>query len=92
MNKTKSLLRIIVLFALLGFSMVALYAIPTDDNPAWLREVVLSKALAIAGFYATIRLYKRWSKTDPWIAAYRKMCDEDSANPMYIGPETQEED
>lgn len=42
----------------------------------------MDKTIAIGLFYYTAHLYKRWSKVDPWLKAYDKMCNEVMENEL----------
>ena len=52
----------------------------------FLAEWLLSGAAGIGLCFYIGRLYKRWSKVDPWLKAYDKMCDEvmDNPNPSQL--------
>ena len=77
MNKTVSIIRIAILFVLGLFATIFLFGEEQDENVgAFFLHVIVDKALAIALCLYIGRLYKRWSKVDPWIKAYDKMCDE----------------
>lgn len=85
MNKSVSIIRIVILFALGMFAMIFLFGEEQDENIfAFLLHVCVDKALAFAAFLYAGRLYKRWSKIDPWLMAYEKMCDEamEEPNPL----------
>lgn len=87
MNKTISILRILIIFALCGFAFLFLFGEEQDEATFdFLLHVFVDKALAVAMFYYVGRLYKRWSKVDPWLKAYDKMCDEvmDNPNPSQL--------
>lgn len=81
MNKTISVVRIAILFVLFATAMLLLFG----EEEGVLRLIV-DKAFAFGLFYYLGKLYKRWSKTDPWLKAYDKMCDEvmDAPNPMKL--------
>ena len=87
MNKTISIIRICILFVLSGLAMIFIFGEEQEENIlAFLLHVIVDKALGIALCYYIARLYKRWSKIDPWLMAYDKMCDEvmEKPNPMCI--------
>lgn len=87
MNKTVSIIRILILFTLFGLAIIFLFGEEQDENLlAFTFRIIVDKALAIALFYYSGRLYKRWSKVDPWLKAYDKMCDEvmDKPNPTQL--------
>lgn len=87
MNKTISIIRIAILFALACIAAILLFGEEQDENLfAFFLHVIVDKALGIALCYYIARLYKRWSKVDPWLIAYDKMCDEvmEKPNPMYL--------
>lgn len=84
MNKTISIIRIAILFVLGLFATIFLFGEEQDKNMwAFILHVIVDKTLAIALCFYIGRLYKRWSKVDPWIRAYDKMCDDvmDKPNP-----------
>lgn len=87
MNKTISIIRICILFVLSGLATIFIFGEEQDENTlAFLRHVMVDKALGIALCYYIARLYKRWSKVDPWLMAYDKMRDEvmEKPNPMCL--------
>ncbi len=87
MNKTISILRILILFALSGFAFLFLFGEEQDENLlTWTLRFICDKVLAIGACFVIARLYKRWSKIDPWFIAYDKMCDEvmDKPNPSQL--------
>ncbi len=87
MKKAISIIRIVILFSL---GMVAFLLIFGEEQDAdlltWTFRFVIDKAVGIGTIFLMARLYKRWSKVDPWIIAYNKMCDEvmEKPNPMCI--------
>lgn len=87
MNKTISIIRIAILFVLSGIAMIFLFGEEQDANLAtWMFRFLVDKAFAFVLIFNIARLYKRWSKIDPWFIAYEKKCNEamDAPNPMYI--------
>lgn len=84
MNKSVSIIRIVILLALGMFAMVFLFGEEQGDSVWTLFQILIDKALALAAFGYMGKLYKRWSKIDPWLMAYDKMCDEvmDTPNPL----------
>lgn len=87
MNKTISIIRICILFVLSGLAMILIFGEEQDENIlAFLLHVIVDKALGIGLCFYIGRLYKRWSKVDPWLMAYDKMCDEvmEKPNPMCL--------
>lgn len=93
MNKTISIIRIAILFAL---GMVAFFLILGEEQDAnllhWTLRFIADKAIGIGSIFLIARLYKRWSKVDPWLMAYDKMCDEvmENPNPMYLGKDNED--
>lgn len=87
MNKTISIIRIAILFAL---GMVAFFLTLGEEQDAnllhWTLRFIADKAIGIGSIFLIAQLYKRWSKVDPWLIAYEKMCDEvmEKPNPMCI--------
>ena len=87
MNKTISFIRIAILFVL---GMVAILLIFGEEQDAnlltWILRFIVDKAVGFGTMFLIVRLYKRWSKVDPWLITYDKMCEEvmEKPNPMYI--------
>lgn len=87
MNKTISIIRIAILFSL---CMVAFFLILGEEQDAnllhWILRFIADKAIGIGSIFLIARLYTRWSKVDPWLMAYEKMCNEvmEKPNPMCI--------
>ena len=53
-----------------------------DENLfAWTVHFFIDKALGISTCFVVAKLYKRWSKIDPWIMACDKLCDDIMDNP-----------
>ena len=87
MNKTISIIRLVILFALGMFALLFIFGEEQDEDLLiWMLRFIADKAVGFGAIYLIDRLYKRWSKVDPWLMAYDKMCDEvlDKPNPMYI--------
>lgn len=87
MNKTISILRILIILALSSFAFLFLLAEEQDENQtAFIFHFLADKTLAIAAFLLIARLYKRWCKVDPWFLAYEKWCKkaEDAPDPMCL--------
>lgn len=84
MNKTISIVRIAILLALFGFGV--LFLLGEENKDCSFFQIIIDKALALAALWYAGRLYKRWAKSDKWIRAYDKKCDEvmDAPNPCYI--------
>lgn len=92
MNKTISIIRICILFVLGALAMIFIFGKERDGNFfAFFLHVIVDKALGIALCYYIARLYKRWSKIDPWLIAYDKMCDEvmEKPNSMCLDGDTE---
>lgn len=85
MNKTISIIRIVILLALSTFAV--LFLLGEEDANCSLFQILIDKGLALAAFWYVGRLYKRWAKCDKWIRAYDKWCDDvkESPNPCYLG-------
>lgn len=85
MNKTISLIRIAILCTLACLSMLFIFGEEQDENlTLFLFHVLFDKALGIGLGYILYRLYNRWSKIDPWLIAYDRMCDEDLDKPSQL--------
>lgn len=76
MNKTISIIRIIILFVLFSFATLFLLGEEQGDGAWVILQMLIDKGLALAAFWYGGKLYKRWSKIDPWLKAYDKKCDE----------------
>lgn len=87
MNKTISIIRIAILFALGMVAFLLIFGEEQDENLlTWTFRFIVDKAFGIGTIFIIARLYKRWSKIDPWLIAYDKMCEEvmEKPNPMCI--------
>ena len=82
MNKKSSIIRISILFILSSFAMLFICGEEMDENLfAWTVHFFIDKALGISTCFVVAKLYKRWSKIDPWIMACYKLCDDIMDNP-----------
>ena len=78
MNKAVSILRILVLLVLSSVAFLLLFGEEMDESlTAFTIHLIIDKGLAFLAGYATYRLYKKWSKVDPWIMAYDQKCERD---------------
>lgn len=87
MNKTISIIRIAILFALAGIAAILLFGEEQDESlSAFFIHFIVDKAIAAALIYSALRLYNRWSKVDPWLKAYDKECDKamEESNPSQL--------
>lgn len=87
MNKTISIIRVAILFILSGLAFILILGEEQDENVwAFFFHVIVDKGLGIGLCFYIGRLYKRWSKIDPWLKDYDKMCDEvmDNPNPSQL--------
>ena len=87
MNKTISIIRIAILLVLGCFAILFFFGEEQDETVFFfLFHVLVDKAIGLALFIYAGRLYKRWSKGDPWFKAYEKMLDEvmDKPNPSQM--------
>lgn len=76
-----------ILFALCSFAFLFILGEEQDANlTTWFFRVIVDKALGFGAIIYASRLYKRWSKIDPWLMAYDKMCDEvmEKPNPTQL--------
>lgn len=93
MNKTISIIRIAILCILFSVGFLCIIGEEQDENLlAFFFHVIVDKAIGFGLCFYAARLYKRWSKVDPWLIAYEKMCDEvmDAPNPMCLNKETED--
>ena len=81
--------RVLLLSVIFGIATMALMGEPHEDSNRWFEEFIASKAIAAVGFVAFWMLYARWCKTDKWLKAYNKRCNEalEAANRTYVGKE-----
>lgn len=87
MNKAISIIRISILVALSCIAIILIFGKEQDANLlTWTFSLIIHKSVGIGIIVLIVRLYKRWSKIDPWLIAYYKMCDEvmEKPNPMYL--------
>ena len=87
MKKTISIIRIAILTILCGIAMVLIFGEEQDESVLWfLLHITLDKGIGIGICFWIGKLYTRWSKVDPWIMAYDKMCNNimDEENPSQI--------
>lgn len=78
MTTMKSILRILVLLALSSIAFLLLFGEEMDESlTAFTIHFIIDKGLALLAGYAAYRLYKNWSKVDPWIKGYDKKCERD---------------
>lgn len=93
MNKTISIIRICILFVLSGLAIMFIFGEEQDENTlAFLLHVIVDKAIGIGSIFFIARLYKRWSKVDPWLMAYDKMRDEVMEKPEPMCLDNDKED
>lgn len=82
MNKSHSVIRMSVLFILFSVAVVFLFTEEQDESLySFTIHLIMDKAFAFGLFYYFGRLYKRWSKVDPWLKAYAKMYNDVMDNP-----------
>lgn len=87
MNKAISIIRISILVALSCIAIILIFGEEQHANLlTWTFRFIIHKAVGIGIIFLIARLYKRWSKVDPWLMAYDKMCDEvmEKPNPMCL--------
>lgn len=88
----KSAAKSLILFALVVISIICLMAgLEEEEGYGWFVVLIGSKIIAVAAFWASIKLYDRWSKTDKWLMAYDRECKatDEAINPMYNAKETE---
>lgn len=69
--------RYLVLAVLEFVGIVALFAVPMDGSETWTCDLILSKAIAAAAWWAWYRLLKRWDAEGVIPEASRIMGEED---------------
>lgn len=72
----KSIIRILLITAAATIGTFGLMAEPLDNDPWLFEKFFLLKAIAVAGWVLACCLYDCWRKTDKWLAAYDKRCEE----------------
>lgn len=71
MNKTISIIRIAILFSLGLLATLLIFCEEMDKNAgAFFLHFIVDKGLGIGLCFGIDRLYKRWSKVDPWLKSY----------------------
>lgn len=71
---TPSIIRISILLTLAAIGIAGLTAISTGNLSSSIVLFIFSKATAAVCFYYIFQLYRRWSRSDKWIAAYHRWC------------------
>lgn len=85
MNKTISAIRIVILLSLGILAIWMVFGEEQDrETSAWVIQFFIDKTLGLGLFYIISLLYRRWSRTDPWLKAYNRMCDEVIDSPDYF--------
>lgn len=69
------IIRVVFLLALFSVGIFSLFAMPMDDSLTWYSDLFISKAIAALCLWVFGNLYDRWKKTDRWIRAYDKWCE-----------------
>lgn len=88
MNKTISIIRVVIITVMFCCGLIFLFGEEHDENAcAFLLHVIVDKSIAIGLFYYIGRIYKHWIKVDEWFNAYEKKSDDvmDAPNPCYLG-------
>lgn len=70
MNKAISIIRITALLALAFAGIYGVFCEPLDDSATYGLDFWTSKALGALSLYTEHLLYRRWVRTDHWLAAY----------------------
>lgn len=77
MNKIISIIRIAILTVIGMLATLFIFGEEQDETIfAFLFHVIVDKSLGIALCFYLARLYKRWSKVDPWLKSYEKVFNE----------------
>lgn len=71
---TRSIIRISIMLALAAIGIAGLATISTGNLSSSIVLFIFSKATAAVCFYYIFQLYRRWSRSDKWIAAYHRWC------------------
>ncbi len=84
MNKTKSIIRIAILFALLALGLALIFNIERDEDITVLCiHVILDKAFGIGFVIASGLLYNKWSVSDAWISRYDEWNSKESEHEIW---------
>lgn len=85
MNKAISIIRIVILLSLGMLAIWMVFGEEQDrETSAWVIRFFIDKALGLGLCLIISLLYRRWSKVDPWLKAYNRMCDEVIDCPDYF--------
>lgn len=87
MNKLISIIRVVVFLAVSTFGLFFLFGEELDEKlSTWILHFITDKAIAFLAILIAVRLYKHWTKIDPWFIAYEEWCKEgeDAPNPMCL--------
>lgn len=76
MNKSLSVIRMLVLFILGIIAFILLFG--EEQGEHWLLRFFCDKMVAFGMIYLIVRLNKRWSQTCRWFINCEWPCDEDS--------------
>ncbi len=73
MSKIISIVRILVLIAIGAIGFYFFFGQELDEKLGyWYLHVFADKAIAVVAFLLFVRLYKKWTTTDPWLIAYER--------------------
>lgn len=90
--KAITIARIAVLMGLFAIAIFGLFGEPEDNALNWYLNFLISKIVAFAALYATIKLHDRWKKIDEWLKEYDEKCEEameKSPNPINYDKEVE---
>lgn len=77
MKRIKSIFRIAVIVALSLVGVILLFGEEHDaDLSKWAIHFLADKAMAALSLAGAFFLYMRWHKTDEWLMAYERTCEE----------------
>ncbi len=60
--KMLAILRTCAIYILFAIGVIAFFAIPEDESPTWVRDIMVSKMIAAASLYAMSRCIRRCEK------------------------------
>lgn len=85
----RNAMQIAALACISGIAIISMVWTPSEEAGWWLIQLLLSKAVSAALFVAFASLYLKWRRTNAWLAAYDRDCEEvlNAPNPLYIGKE-----
>lgn len=71
-----------------GIAIISMVWAPSKEA-GWFIQLLLSKVVSAVLFVAFASLYRKWRRTNAWLAAYDSDCEKvlNAPNSLYIGKE-----